>query len=92
MNKELHDMYKSALPFMLESHMYRSETWAAFMEWLNSGDRAAQDITGIIREYRLNDLARAWVAKRRELYGNNDARFQTDRAARLMGAPKNIQA
>ena len=90
--KDLTAMYQKSLPFQLEGHLYRSESWPAFIAWLNSDDRAAQDITGIIREYRLNDLARAWVAKRRELYGNNDARFQTDRAARLMGAPKNIQA
>jgi len=89
--KELTEMYQKALPFMLEGHLWRSETFDAFLTWLKSNDRAAEDIRGIIHGYGLQEQAREWVNKRRAIYTANPDQFTNDRAARLLGAPKTNQ-
>jgi hypothetical protein len=88
MKTELANMYRAALPFMLEGHLWRSETFDAFLIWLKSNDRAAEDIRGIIHGYGLQEQAREWVNKRRAIYTDKPDQFNTDRAARLLGAPK----
>ena len=77
-------MYRAALPFVLEGHLWRSANWADFMTWLKSDDRSAEDLRGIIADYGLRDMAREWVSKRRALYENDDDHFEKDKAVRLV--------
>jgi predicted metallo-beta-lactamase superfamily hydrolase len=82
--------YQRALPILLEHELHRSESWPDFLKWLKSNDRAAKDITKAIKDYDLGEQARAWIAKRNELYKDNPEKFQRDKKHHLFGVPKNF--
>lgn len=73
------DWKTTYLETTLRKELFRSESFAAFMAWMSSNDRAAIDFRETVEKHELREQARAIVRRYRGHYENNQARFELDR-------------
>lgn len=63
----------------IRKELFRSDSFAAFLDWMKSNDRAAIDFREVVEKHRLRERAGEIVRRYRGHYENNQARFELDR-------------
>lgn len=73
------DWENTYLETTIRKELFRSQSFAAFLDWMKSQDRAAIDFRATVERYGLREQAGKIVRRYRGHYENNQARFELDR-------------
>lgn len=63
----------------IRKELFRSDSFAAFLDWMKSNDRAAIDFREVVEKNGLRKQAGKIVRRYRGYYENNQARFELDK-------------
>lgn len=76
---EIREAYRRTLPTLLRRELFKSRSYADFIEWFKSDDRMAKHYAAIIRDNNLREEAHAIIAQLRAHYADDQHRFEVDR-------------